>query len=148
MAGFKPQTYENHPSLDWVYLSQAVVFLLALLLAAVSFIPGPAGDALLRAAVILLAAGNLVIMYKVRHYPLTLQDRIIRLEMQVRLRRLLPAERHWEIKGLSVPQLIGLRFAPDEELPDLMKKVLEERITRPDDIKKLVKRWEPDYHRI
>ncbi len=129
-------------------MSQAVVFLLALLLAAASFIRDPVSGALLRAAVLLLAAGNIVIMYKVRHFPLILQDRIIRLEMQVRLRQLLPPERHWEIKGLSVPQFIGLRFASDEELPDLMKKVLEENITKPGDIKKLVKRWEPDYQRI
>ncbi len=148
MSARSIQNYKNHRSLDFVYMSQAVVLLLVLLLAVVSFFAGSLAVPLLQTGLLLLTLANLVIFYKVRHYPLTLQDRIIRLEMQVRLRRVLPAERHWEINGLTIPQLVGLRFASDEELPALVRRVLDEHIEKADTIKQLVKNWEPDHQRV
>jgi hypothetical protein len=47
---------------------------------------------------------------------------------------------------LSLPQLIALRFASDEELPDLMGRALDERLT-PDQIKRAVRDWQGDYLR-
>ena len=96
---------------------------------------------------ILIVCG-FVMSFKIRQYPLKMQDRIIRLEMRLRLQKLLPLDRHWEINGLSMSQLIALRFAGDEELLPLMRKVLDENIQDRNAIKKMIKEWEADDYRI
>ena len=47
---------------------------------------------------------------------------------------------------LRKSQIVALRFASDEELPELMRRAVEESLSRTD-IKKAVKNWVPDYHR-
>lgn len=82
-----------------------------------------------------------------RQFPLRVQDRLICLEEQLRLQRLLPTEaRSWAEK-LTPNQLIALRFASDEELPSLAKRVAEERIAERGAIKGLVRQWRPDHMR-
>ena len=61
----------------------------------------------------------IVPILKLRQYPLKLQDRIIRLEERLRLQALAPAEWHAQIYRLSEDQLIGLRFAGDDEVVGL-----------------------------
>jgi len=84
---------------------------------------------------------------KARLYTLKMQDRIIRLEMRLRLAGLLKGDLEGKGNTLSVSQLVGLRFASDAELPDLVRKVLSENLTKSDDIKKLVKNWQADHLR-
>jgi hypothetical protein len=43
--------------------------------------------------------------------------------------------------------LIALRFASDAEMPDLVREVLTNNIHNRDDIKRRIKRWEPDHWR-
>jgi hypothetical protein len=81
-----------------------------------------------------------------RWYTTALQDRIIRLEMRVRLKELLPPDRHVEIERLRIDQLVALRFASDAELPDLVRRTLDERLTR-DQVKRAIKDWQGDYLR-
>jgi hypothetical protein len=73
-----------------------------------------------------------------------LQDRIIRLEMQVRLSRL---GRAADVARLSTRQLIALRFASDAELPALLDRTLTEQLT-PDAIKRAVTDWQADSIRV
>jgi hypothetical protein len=75
---------------------------------------------------------------------LTVQDRVIRLEMRLRLAELLPAEMQPRIPEFTVAQLVSLRFASDAELPALAKKVLDEKINDRKAIKKMIKNWQPD----
>jgi Family of unknown function (DUF6526) len=82
-----------------------------------------------------------------RTFPLTVQDRLIRLEMRLRLERLLPAELKARIPDLTLPQLIALRFASDAELPVLAREVLDQKLTRPKDIKQTVLDWQADHVR-
>ncbi len=83
----------------------------------------------------------------VRLFPLTVQDRVIRLEETLRLQRLAPdlAARAAEF---TRDQWVGLRFACDEELPALARRVLDEKLTDRNAIKRLVKSWRPDYLRV
>ena len=87
------------------------------------------------------------INYMRMHYALKLQDRIIRLEMRMRYYRL--TQKPFEVleKRLSLQQLIALRFASDDELIDLISKAIKEELT-PNEIKKSIKEWNPDYMRV
>ncbi len=97
---------------------------------------------------LLMALGFLIVFFYARQFALTVQDRLIRLEMRLRLAKLLPADLLPRIGDLSVGQLIGLRFASDGELPELVRKVLTEGITDRTAIKKLVRDWQPDTLRV
>lgn len=96
---------------------------------------------------ILLAAALLIGFLYARLFALRVQDRIIRLEERLRCQRLLPADLQPRITELRPGQLVALRFASDEELPVLARKVLEEKLTERKAIKKLIKNWRPDYLR-
>ena len=97
-------------------------------------------------AFVLAVALGLLAWYS-RIFPLRVQDRVIRLEERLRLEQLLPADLRPRIGELRPRQLLGLRFASDEELPVLARKVLDERIASADEIKKLVRSWRADHLR-
>ena len=84
---------------------------------------------------------------KLRTYPLKVQDRVIRLEERLRLQSLAPAEWHAQIYRLTEDQLIGLRFAADDEVVDLAKLALEQNLNRKQ-IKERIKNWRADNWRI
>jgi hypothetical protein len=88
-----------------------------------------------------LGVATLVVISRV--YTVRLQDRIIRLEMLVRLSRL---GRDRDFGRLTIKQLTALRFASDAELPALLDKTLAENLT-PDQIKRAVTSWQPDLYR-
>jgi hypothetical protein len=96
---------------------------------------------------LLLAVAFLLLFFYARIFAMTVQDRVIRLEMQMRLQQLLPADLHPRIGDFTVGQLIALRFACDEELPGLARKVLDERLDDRKAIKKMIKNWKPDFLR-
>jgi hypothetical protein len=93
---------------------------------------------------LLVAFGLLILFVYARQFALTVQDRVIRLEMQLRLAKVLPADLVPRIGELSVVQLIALRFASDAELPELVRVVLTQEITDGAAIKKMVRDWQPD----
>ena len=72
-----------------------------------------------------------------RAMALKVQDRVIRLEEQLRFERLLPADLKVRIGEFSVDQCIALRFACDTELPLLARKVLDDKVTE----RKAIKKW-------
>ena len=82
-----------------------------------------------------------------RLFALAVQDRLIRMEERLRYERVLREELRWRADELTPSQFISLRFASDEELPALMQKVLDEKLTDRKAIKQLVKNWRPDYLR-
>jgi hypothetical protein len=83
-----------------------------------------------------------------RVFALTVQDRVIRLEERLRCERLLPQDLRPRIGELTTAQLVSLRFASDVELPELARKVLDEKMKDRKAIKQLVKNWRPDYLRV
>ncbi|MEJ2881561.1 DUF6526 family protein [Pedobacter sp. GR22-6] len=97
-------------------------------------------------AVILFLVGWLSYMLR-QHYALTLQNRIVVLEMRLRY-HVLTAERLELLEErLSFSQIAALRFAPDEELPALLQRALKEGLS-PDEIKKAIQNWLPDHNRV
>ena len=96
---------------------------------------------------VLLSLAAFVALFKLRSYPLKVQDRIIRLEERLRLRALAPEEWHAQIIRLSEDQLIGLRFASDDEVVELAKQALEHHWNRKQ-IKERIKDWRADNWRV
>ena len=82
-----------------------------------------------------------------RIFALTVQDRVIRLEMRLRLMQLLPPDLRPRIPEFTLGQLVSLRFASDAELPALARKVLDEKIADRKAIKKMVQHWQADFLR-
>jgi len=78
---------------------------------------------------LLLAVALLGLLLYVRMFPLRVQDRVIRLEMRLRLADVLPPELRPRIPELRPRQLVALRFAGDAELPALVRQVLDENLT-------------------
>jgi hypothetical protein len=93
------------------------------------------------------AIGVLLVTLFSRVMAVTVQDRVIRLEERLRMRALLPTDLQGRIDDFSVKQLVALRFAGDDELPSLARKVLDERLEDQKAIKRLVKNWRADYQR-
>jgi hypothetical protein len=140
------QTFENHTR--WVPLYHFMLFgilMINLVWSVMRIIRHPSLDA---AVALLMALAFLLLFYYARRFALTLQDRVIRLEMRLRLAKMLPAELAQRVGELTVSQLIGLRFAGDEELPELVRKVLADGITDRTAIKRMVRTWQGDYLRV
>ena len=83
-----------------------------------------------------------------RTMALKAQDRVIRLEMRLRLREVLPADMHGRINELTPEHMIGLRFAGDGELPELVRQALGGTLTTTKSIKEAVKDWQGDHLRV
>jgi Family of unknown function (DUF6526) len=92
----------------------------------------------------LVAIALILIALNARIFALRVQDRVIRLEMQLRLQQVLPADLHPRIGDFELGQLVSLRFASNAELPVLARKVLEENLTDRKAIKKLIRNWQAD----
>jgi len=95
----------------------------------------------------LVAFALILVALYARTFALAAQDRVIRVEERLRLAELLPADLKPRIGELSRGQLIALRFAGDAELAALVRRVLDEKITNREEIKKLIKDWRADHFR-
>jgi hypothetical protein len=96
---------------------------------------------------VVLSVTALIFLFKMRLYAMKVQDRVIRLEERMRLQALAPSEWHTQIYRLSIDQLIGLRFAADEEVVELAKHALEHGLNRKQ-IKERIKSWRADDWRV
>jgi len=136
------QNFANHRTQDKALIGIAVLYLAAAIIGLLNV------GALGRIVPLLIAVASLWLIFRVRAYATRLQDRIIRQEMRLRLAGILPAELAGRIGELEVTHLIGLRFASDAELPELVTKVLNNKSMRSKDIKPLIKNWQGDYFRV
>jgi len=82
-----------------------------------------------------------------QHYALTLQNRIVRLEMRYRYFSITGKRLEDFEYRLNDDQLFALRFAPDTELTALIQRALNENLSGKA-IKKAIQHWEGDYERV
>ncbi|MFL6196128.1 MAG: DUF6526 family protein [Thermoanaerobaculia bacterium] len=109
-------------------------------------LPGvPVFDRLLAVAVA-VALG--LLLWYLRIFPLKAQDRVIRLEETLRMERLLPADLRPRIGELRPGQFVALRFASDEELPELTRAVLDGGLRDQKAIKQRIRNWRADHFRM
>jgi uncharacterized protein DUF6526 len=145
MAQTQPQSFENHTRLVPPFHMVALpIFLVNLLWAIYRMFRVPGVDSLVA---LLLAVAFILLSLYARFFALTVQDRVIRLEMQLRLKGLLPPDLQARIPELTPRQFVALRFASDEELPELCRTVLRDNITEARTIKKMIKSWKADHLR-
>ena len=132
-----PQNYANHRHRPLAY--QITWALAALALGHLTWLAyvDPTVQAL---SLVLLALAVLAGLTLMRYFALRLQDRIIRVEMRLRLTRL---GREHDATKLTMSQLVALRFASDAELPALIDRAVAERLTA-DQIKRAVTDWQGD----
>ena len=97
---------------------------------------------------IVVSVALLVLTVFSRTYALKVQDRVIRLEEQLRYQRLLPADLAQQARSLTVHQTIALRFADNAELPELIREVVAGKLTKPAEIKQAIKTWRADEFRV
>jgi hypothetical protein len=96
---------------------------------------------------LVVAAALLMLGLLSRVMAVTVQDRLIRLEMRLRLQQCLPPDLRARVYDLTPRQLIALRFASDAELPDLVREVLAGKLATSKEIKMRVKDWQGDFLR-
>jgi hypothetical protein len=94
---------------------------------------------------VVLAAGVTAALFASRLMVLTVQNRVIRLEMTMRLQRVLgPAAAADALARLSLGRLLALRFASDAELPVLITRVLSQELSTNLQVKQAIREWQPD----
>ena len=96
---------------------------------------------------VVFAAALLMGALMARVQALTVQDRVIRLEMRLRLRGILPPDLQPNIDTLTHRQLVALRFASDAEMADLVRDVLAGKLATSKEIKTRIKSWQSDWLR-
>lgn len=145
MAQAKAQTFENHNRVvPAFHMFVFGVFLINFVWRLVQLKDGITFASIMN---VLVAAAFVVLFFYTRTFPLTVQDRVIRLEMRLRLERLLPPELRSRIPEFTLAQLISLRFAGDDELPALARQVLDEKLSDRKSIKRRIKNWQADFLR-
>jgi hypothetical protein len=141
----KPQSFANHAKFDPPFHFFVLPVLLVNIFVVAFFYfrsPGLGG-----AWIVLVSVALMLFAGRTRSFVTHLQDRIIRLEERLRLSTLLQEPLRSRVTELTDSQLIGLRFASDPELPALVQRALDEKLSRRD-IKKAIVEWRPDYARV
>lgn len=141
-----PQSFEHHAKMVPLYHYWATGFLV---IPTLYFAYVAATDFSVASLLMLVfAVGVIIAALFARIFALGVQDRVIRLEERLRMHRLFPDDLVERIEDVTTDQLVGLRFAPDDELVDLTRRVLAGEFADRKSIKRAVKRWRPDHQRI
>ncbi len=139
------QSYANHRRVFPLYHLFALPILLAnvVVMMAVSV----RHPSLWNLWLVVVAIGLVGGMVANRASTLIVQNRVIGLEMRLRLATILPVELCQRIPELHLKQLVGLRYAGDDELVTLVERCLRGELVTADAVKREVRHWRPDYVR-
>jgi hypothetical protein len=144
MANEKTQNFQNHTRQVPLFVAGQLVLLVNFVAHLISLRHGISYRSVMD---VLISAALIVLFVQARNSTLAVQNRLIRLEMRLRLAGLLPADLQSRIGEFTLDQLISLRFAGDAELPALARKVLDDKMNDRKAIKQLVKDWQADWLR-
>lgn len=141
----REQNYKNHQQFVFTYHILTLLALIALLIGAIRNVIHSSEENLYSASLLVLVSFILFSLYvHSRMFALKAQDRAIRAEENLR---------HYILTGkplderLTLKQIIALRFASDEELPSLAQRAADGSLSN-EAIKKQIKKWRADYHRV
>jgi hypothetical protein len=137
------QNYKNHARMHPLYHYVLSLLVLGGFILSIVYL-FKAEDVLLSVIILVMSVSLLVIFTLLRTYPLKAQDRAIRAEENLRYYvltgKLLDSD-------LTPGQIVALRFAPDEEFPELAGRAASENMA-PKEIKQAIKNWKADHNRI
>ncbi|MCU0372960.1 MAG: DUF6526 family protein [Ignavibacteria bacterium] len=143
----KEQNYKNHRRFVIGYHVITVFLIFLVLVSSLYYVfATERGGLTLKSSEFLFLISLVLLLqyYYLRSFALKAQDRAIRAEENFR---------HYLLTGkpldsrLTIRQIIGLRFASDEEFPELAMKAAESGMSE-EDIKKAIKNWKPDTYRV
>lgn len=141
----KEQNFKNHSRLIFLWHGFTVLAILAVLIfGIINFIHADAHTHYAAALILVIGIILAIFWAYIRLFALKAQDRAIRAEENFR---------HYILTGkafdkrLTLAQIIGLRFASDEEFPGLAKKAVEENLSQKQ-IKQAIQHWRPDHDRV
>ena len=141
----KEQNFKNHSRFVTGYHVVSTLLLFLLLIGSIVNLVTSNHDNRYSASLLVLSTIVLVLIgFYTRTFALIAQDRAIKAEENLR---------HYLLTGktldakLKVRQIIGLRFASDEEFPALVEKALKEKLSEKDNKKSIIN-WRPDYYRV
>jgi hypothetical protein len=139
------QNYKNHsrlvPLFHYVFFG---LLLLTLIGAVVNLVRAESSNLYSASLILALTVCGLLGFIFIRLFPLRAQDRAIRAEENFR---------HYLLTGkpldaqLTMPQIVALRFASDEELPALARRAVAEQLSNKA-IKQAIQHWRADHHRV
>lgn len=139
------QNYKNHRQFVFTYHILTLLALIALLIGSIRNMIYTSADNFYTASLLVLVSFILLSLYiHSRAFALKAQDRAIRAEEGLR---------HFILTGkpldsrLTLQQIIALRFASDEEFPTLAQRAADGNLSN-DAIKKHIKLWRADTHRV
>ena len=143
----KSQTYKSHtryhPLQHFILMPISVLILVVAIISTITSIAK--GDFSFTTFLIMgLVIMSIITSLLARMNPLKVQDRTIRVEEQLRYFILTGSPIDPKI---TMPQLIALRFASDDEFPKLVEKAALTSMT-PGEIKNEIQQWRSDEHRV
>ena len=140
----KEQNFQNHSRYVPGYHFLTLSAVLALLIGSIINLVHSSKENLYLASLICLIAVILgLVSWYMRSFSLKAQDRAIRAEESLR---------YYVLTGKPLPgalrmsQIIAIRFASDEEMPALVQKALDEKLSNKA-IKQAIQNWRADHHR-
>jgi|1185.fasta_scaffold1066471_1 4-amino-4-deoxy-L-arabinose transferase-like glycosyltransferase len=139
------QSYANHRRVFPLYHLFALPILIAHVI--VTMVASVRHPSLWNLWLVVVALGIVGGMVANRASTLIVQNRVIALEMRLRLATVLPVELCQRIPELHLKQLVGLRYASDDELVGLVERCLQGELATADAVKREVRHWRPDYVR-
>lgn len=141
----KTQNYKNHRKFVIGYHVVSLLGVLSLIIGSIMNLIYTTPENLYSASLLVLVSVLLLFAFAfLRSFALKAQDRAIKAEENFRhyllTNKPLP-------QNLTMRQIVGLRFAVDDELPNLVEKAVKENLSE-EAIKKSIKNWKGDYYRV
>ena len=139
------QNYKNHsqfvPAFHYVILPLLLIILIG---SVVNLLHSAEANIYSASLLVALSFATLVLAFFARAFALKAQDRAIRAEEN--FRHFVATAKQFDSR-LTMRQIIGLRFAGDDEFVALSKKAVDENMTAKE-IKMAIAQWKGDYHRV
>ena len=139
------QNFKNHGRYIFLWHIVTGTAIIAVTIGSIVNLINSSKDNLYSASLLVVISFILSSIYwYARAFALRAQDRAIRAEENFR---------HFILTGkpfdsrLRMSQIIALRFASDEEMPDLVVSAIEEKLSQKQ-IKQAIKNWRADHHRV
>lgn len=140
------QNFKNHVRYNpFVHFLITPLLLIILIWQIVRLWQDPSWD---RGFDLLVALALIMLSLAARAQALTVQNRVIRLEESLRYQKILSPDLAFQAEQLPTGTKIALRFASDEELPELVQKAINGEFKNSKEIKLAVKNWRGDYLRV